>query len=198
VAAGFAVYAAGPLGWAAVLRPIRCRLVPGGRRHLGGIRRAAGGGEGRHHHDIVDAEPADLFADATIDMTQGIELPTDSAILISQDGPCWAAASSRFCPAARWRTWSRATRSKIRRASVAHLAADEIRRRLGRRLRHARPRRPADEGTAALILALAGGPAAAGAGFADAQGGVIRWLDKLTGQTGDMELRAASLPPTGG
>ncbi len=43
--------------------------------------------------------------------------------------------------------------------------------------------------TAALILALAAGPAAAEGGFADAQGGVIRWLDKLTGQTGNVELQ---------
>ena len=39
----------------------------------------------------------------------------------------------------------------------------------------------------ALILALAAAPAAA-QGFSDAPGGVLRWLDKLTGQTGDMEL----------
>jgi hypothetical protein len=39
----------------------------------------------------------------------------------------------------------------------------------------------------ALLLALAGGPAIA-ADFSDAPGGVLRWLDKLTGQTGDMEL----------
>ena len=39
----------------------------------------------------------------------------------------------------------------------------------------------------ALVLALAGGPAMA-QDFSDAPGGVLRWLDKLTGQTGDMEL----------
>ncbi len=39
----------------------------------------------------------------------------------------------------------------------------------------------------ALILALAASPAA-GQEFSDAPGGVLRWLDKLTGQTGDMEL----------
>ncbi|GAB1363966.1 DUF2155 domain-containing protein [Rhodobacter sp.] len=39
----------------------------------------------------------------------------------------------------------------------------------------------------ALVLALAAGPAMA-QGFSDAPGGVLRWLDKLTGQTGDMEL----------
>ena len=39
----------------------------------------------------------------------------------------------------------------------------------------------------ALVLALAASPAAA-QDFADAPGGVLRWLDKLTGQTGDMEL----------
>ena len=39
----------------------------------------------------------------------------------------------------------------------------------------------------ALVLALAAGPATA-QGFSDAPGGVLRWLDKLTGQTGDMEL----------
>ena len=39
----------------------------------------------------------------------------------------------------------------------------------------------------ALLLALAGGPALA-QDFGAAEGGVLRWLDKLTGQTGDMEL----------
>ena len=43
-----------------------------------------------------------------------------------------------------------------------------------------------------LILALAApsvaAPPAAGQEFSDAPGGVLRWLDKLTGQTGDMEL----------
>ncbi len=40
----------------------------------------------------------------------------------------------------------------------------------------------------AMMAALMGAEAAA-AEFVDAQGGVIRWLDKLTGQTGDMELQ---------
>ncbi|MGA0543010.1 DUF2155 domain-containing protein [Neotabrizicola sp. VNH66] len=40
----------------------------------------------------------------------------------------------------------------------------------------------------AVIATLMAGPAAA-QGFADAQGGVIRWLDKLTGETGDLELQ---------
>lgn len=39
-----------------------------------------------------------------------------------------------------------------------------------------------------LAAVFAAGPAAAQT-FADAQGGVIRWLDKLTGATGDMELQ---------
>ena len=39
----------------------------------------------------------------------------------------------------------------------------------------------------ALILVLVASPVA-GQDFADAPGGVLRWLDKLTGQTGDMEL----------
>ena len=39
----------------------------------------------------------------------------------------------------------------------------------------------------ALALVLAG-PAAA-QDFAEATGGVVRWLDKLTGQTGDLELQ---------
>lgn len=39
----------------------------------------------------------------------------------------------------------------------------------------------------ALVLALLASPAAAQE-FSEAPGGVLRWLDKLTGQTGDMEL----------
>ena len=39
----------------------------------------------------------------------------------------------------------------------------------------------------ALILILVAGPAVA-QGYDEAPGGVLRWLDKLTGQTGDMEL----------
>lgn len=39
-----------------------------------------------------------------------------------------------------------------------------------------------------LALLLGAGPALA-QGYADAPGGVIRWLDKLTGQTGDVELQ---------
>ncbi|MFZ1471157.1 MAG: DUF2155 domain-containing protein [Paracoccaceae bacterium] len=38
----------------------------------------------------------------------------------------------------------------------------------------------------AVLLALAGPVAAEG--YSDADGGVLRWLDKLTGQTGDMTL----------
>ncbi len=38
-----------------------------------------------------------------------------------------------------------------------------------------------------LVLALAAVPAGAQE-FADAEAGVLRWLDKLTGETGDMEL----------
>lgn len=34
----------------------------------------------------LELNPATFFADATISMRQGIELPSDSAILISQDG----------------------------------------------------------------------------------------------------------------
>lgn len=40
----------------------------------------------------------------------------------------------------------------------------------------------------AATLALAAAPVAA-QGFAEAEGGVVRWLDKLTGQTGDLELQ---------
>ena len=39
----------------------------------------------------------------------------------------------------------------------------------------------------AAVLCLAALPAGA-QDFAEAPGGVLRWLDKLTGQTGDMEL----------
>lgn len=41
----------------------------------------------------------------------------------------------------------------------------------------------------AVLAGAVAGPAIADGSFADAQGGVIRWLDKLTGQTGDMELQ---------
>ena len=40
---------------------------------------------------------------------------------------------------------------------------------------------------AAVLLALMAGPAGAQA-FADADAGVLRWLDKLTGETADIEL----------
>ena len=40
----------------------------------------------------------------------------------------------------------------------------------------------------AVVLSGAAMPAAA-QGYADAQGGVVRWLDKLTGETGDLELQ---------
>lgn len=40
----------------------------------------------------------------------------------------------------------------------------------------------------AALLALAPGLALA-QDFADAPGGVVRWLDKLTGQTGDLDLQ---------
>lgn len=40
---------------------------------------------------------------------------------------------------------------------------------------------------AALILALLAGPASAQQ-YGEAQAGVLRWLDKLTGESGDMEL----------
>ena len=39
----------------------------------------------------------------------------------------------------------------------------------------------------ALLLVILGGSAHAQE-FGDASGGVLRWLDKLTGETGDMEL----------
>jgi len=39
----------------------------------------------------------------------------------------------------------------------------------------------------ALLMMLAASPATA-EGFSDAEAGVLRFLDKLTGQTGDMEL----------
>jgi hypothetical protein len=38
-----------------------------------------------------------------------------------------------------------------------------------------------------LVMALLAGPAAA-QGYSDAQGGILRWLDKLTGETADIEL----------
>lgn len=41
---------------------------------------------------------------------------------------------------------------------------------------------------ALLALMLSAAPALA-QGFAEAPGGVIRWLDKLTGETGDVELQ---------
>lgn len=41
----------------------------------------------------------------------------------------------------------------------------------------------------ALALMLAAGPVWAEGGYADAPGGVVRWLDKLTGQTGNVELQ---------
>lgn len=41
---------------------------------------------------------------------------------------------------------------------------------------------------AVLVACLAATPLAAAEGFADADAGVLRWLDKLTGATGDMEL----------
>lgn len=40
---------------------------------------------------------------------------------------------------------------------------------------------------AAVLLALLAGPAAA-QGYSDAEGGILRWLDKLTGETADIEL----------
>lgn len=50
---------------------------------------------------------------------------------------------------------------------------------------------------AALIaLSLSALPAGA-QGFADAPGGVIRWLDKLTGQTGDVELQRGQAATNG-
>lgn len=42
---------------------------------------------------------------------------------------------------------------------------------------------------AALAVLLLSAPPAAAEGYADAPGGVIRWLDKLTGQTGDVDLQ---------
>ena len=39
-----------------------------------------------------------------------------------------------------------------------------------------------------LVLCLALASPARAEGFADAEAGVLRWLDKLTGLTGDMEL----------
>jgi hypothetical protein len=41
---------------------------------------------------------------------------------------------------------------------------------------------------ALLALVLSAAPALS-QGFAEAPGGLIRWLDKLTGQTGDVELQ---------
>lgn len=49
---------------------------------------------------------------------------------------------------------------------------------------------------AALLLVLGTGAASAQS-FADAQGGVIRWLDKLTGQTGDVELQRGQAASNG-
>lgn len=40
---------------------------------------------------------------------------------------------------------------------------------------------------AAVLLALLAGPAAA-QGYSDAEGGILRWLDKLTGEVADIEL----------
>lgn len=40
---------------------------------------------------------------------------------------------------------------------------------------------------AALVLALLAGPATA-QDYTEAQGGILRWLDKLTGETADIEL----------
>ncbi len=39
-----------------------------------------------------------------------------------------------------------------------------------------------------LLLALALSAPVAAQDYADAEAGVLRWLDKLTGMTGDMEL----------
>ena len=44
----------------------------------------------------------------------------------------------------------------------------------------------------ALVLGLGLAAPAFGQSFVDAQGGVIRWLDTLTGRTGDIELAGHS------
>ena len=40
---------------------------------------------------------------------------------------------------------------------------------------------------AALVMAVLAGPAAAQS-YTEAEGGILRWLDKLTSETGDIEL----------
>ena len=49
---------------------------------------------------------------------------------------------------------------------------------------------------AALAFVLASGAASAQS-FAEAEGGVIRWLDKLTGQTGDVDLQRGQAASNG-
>ncbi|MBE2278611.1 MAG: outer membrane lipid asymmetry maintenance protein MlaD [Rhodobacteraceae bacterium] len=86
VAAGFAIYAAGAsgLGGGAATYPLVASF-----RSIEGISegadvRLAGVKVGTLRD--IRLNPQTYFADTTIDMTQGVELPADSAILISQDG----------------------------------------------------------------------------------------------------------------
>ncbi len=87
VAAGFALYAAsGAAGWGGGARtyPLTASFRSIQGISAGADVRLAGVKVGTLRD--IRLNPQTYFADTTVDMVEGVELPTDSAILISQDG----------------------------------------------------------------------------------------------------------------